>query len=143
MTIQGVTLSHPVRPNQKGTLASIGSEDEIIRESIMAIVETRQGERVMLPDYGIPDFVFDVMDAGFTARMAYFIETQVVNYEPLVEKARGTIGLMYEEDFIPGFTENQQIAAISVQVWRRGQRTPRTLVFPTWQLKDAALREVA
>ena len=136
MSIQGQTLSHPVRPDQRGTLAVINSEDDIIRESIMAIVETRQGERMMLPDYGIPDFVFDVMDAGFTARMAYFIELQILSYEPLVEKAKGTIGFLFEEEFIPGFTENQQIAALSIQVWRRGQSTPRTLVFPTWELRQ-------
>ena len=74
MSIQGSTLRHPIQPDQRGTLGVISSKREIIEDSIRAIIETRQGERVMLPDYGIPDFVFDVMDAGFTARMAYFVD---------------------------------------------------------------------
>ena len=92
MSIQGSTLSHPIRPDSRGTLATVNKKSDIIRESIMAIIETRQGERVMLPDYGIPDFVFDVMDAGFTARLAYFVEQQILKYEPLVASARVMIG---------------------------------------------------
>jgi phage baseplate assembly protein W len=145
MSIHGSTLLHPVQPNQRGTLATTRSTDRkgkseqqlLIEQSIMAIIETRQGERVMLPDYGIPDFVFDVMDAGFTARVAYFVSLQIVNYEPLVDKVRVTIGSLTEEgEFIPGFNESQQRAAFRIVYTERGSNTTRNLVFPTWQLLE-------
>lgn len=135
MSIQGQTLSHPIRPAQRGTLASIASKREIIEESIRAIVETRQGERVMLPDYGIPDFVFSVVDAGFGARMAYFIEQQVRAYEPLVDQVSGRIGFLVNDEFVPGFIEDHQMAAVSIEYTERGSNTPQNLVYPTWQLR--------
>lgn len=103
----------------------------------MSILETRQGERVMLPDYGIPDFVFDVQDVGFTARLAYYVEQQIINYEPLVEEVRASIGYIVDDagNFVSGFTEEEQVAAISVQYKERGSNTPRNLVYPTWQLR--------
>ena len=137
MKIEGVTLSHPVQPDVRGTLAVVSKRGEIIEQSIMAILETRQGERVMLPDYGIPDFVFDVVDAGFTARIAYFIEQQIRKYEPLVDSVKARVGFLMDEDFIPGFTEDQQLAAVAVEYIERGQNTPRNLVFPTWQFRGA------
>lgn len=91
----------------------------------------------MLPDYGIPDFVFEVMDAGFTARVAYFVEQQINKYEPLVDSVQAMIGFLNADDrFIPGFTENQQIAAFAIEYTERGQNTPQNLVFPTWQLRE-------
>jgi phage baseplate assembly protein W len=135
MSIQGSTLSHPVRADHRGTLATINRRNEIIRESIIAIIETRQGERVMLPDYGIPDFVFDVMDAGFTARMAYFVEQQIQKYEPLVDQVRAIVGYLGDDRFIRGYVENQQIAAFQIEYVERGTNTPDNLVFPTWQLR--------
>jgi phage baseplate assembly protein W len=136
MSIQGQTLSHPIQPDLRGTLAVLQRRTAIIEQSIRAIVETRQGERVMLPDYGIPDFVFDVMDAGFTARVAYFVEQQLLAYEPLIESCRATIGFVTDDQtFIPGFIENQQVAAFAIEYTERGSSTPRTLVFPTWRLR--------
>lgn len=129
-------LSFPFAADVRGTLATVADKSQIIEQSIRSIVETRQGERVMLPDYGVPDWVFDVTDAGFTARVAYFVELQVRNYEPLVDDVRATVGFVNDDgSFLPGFVEEQQRAAISVEYKERGSNTPRNLVFPTWQLR--------
>lgn len=136
MSIQGSTLSFPFRPDVRGTLATINSKSEIIRESIESILMTRQFERVMLCDYGIPDFIFDVIDAGFTARLAYFVEQQIRRYEPLVDQVKARIGFIDDERFTPGFTEDAQIAAVQVEYVERGSNTPQNLVFPTWQLRE-------
>ena len=88
MSLQGSCLSHPFRPDVRGTLATISSREAIVAESIKSIIETRQGERVMVPDYGIPDFVFSVVDFGFAARVAYFVERAIRNYEPLVDQVK-------------------------------------------------------
>ena len=135
-SIQGQLLSHPIQPDRRGTFGSISSKSAIIEQSIRAILETRQGERVMLPDYGMPDFVFSVMDAGFTGRLSYFAELQIRNYEPLVDQVKARAGFLMNDEFVPGFTEDQQIAAIEVTYTERGSNTPRNLVFPTWRLRQ-------
>lgn len=149
MTIQGSWLKHPTQPDQRGMLAVTSNRSEIIAQSISAIIETRQGERVMMPDYGIPDFVFSVMDAGFTARLGYFIVRQVQRYEPLVDKIRvkpGSIkeGVVYNPQlfstgggaFIPGLVEDLGIAAVQIEFTERGSNTPHNLVYPTWRLRQ-------
>jgi phage baseplate assembly protein W len=137
MTIHGSWLAHPFQADQRGTLAVTSSRAEMIAQSIQSIVETRQGERVMVPDYGIPDFVFDVIDAGFTARLGYFITQQVKRYEPLVDKVRVKQGTLNAGDnFVVGFIEDQQRAAVEIQFTERGSNTPHNLVFPTWQLRQ-------
>jgi phage baseplate assembly protein W len=108
---------------------------KMVAQSIASIVETRQGERVMVPDYGIPDFVFDVMDAGFGARVAYFLERQIRRYEPLVDRVSIRAGVLKDDKFVPGFTADQQLAAIEIQFTVRGSNTARNLVYPTWELR--------
>jgi len=133
-TIQGSWLSWPIQGDRTGSLAVTGDINRIVAESIRAILETRQGERVMLPDYGIPDFVFDVIDAGFAGRIAFFVQQQLINYEPLVENVTARAGLLVGDQFVTGFTTNTQIAAVSVTYTIRGQSGPNNLVFPLWEL---------
>lgn len=130
----GSCLSHPIRPDVHGTLASISTPDAIVAESIKAIIETRQGERWMVPDYGIPDFVFNVADFAFGPRLAYFVERQVLNYEPLVAKVKVTAGELTDEGFVEGLAQGR--VALSLLYWLRGSNTPRNLVFPVWQLAN-------
>jgi hypothetical protein len=42
---------------------------------------------------------------------------------------------MSDDLFIPGFIEDQQVAAFSIQYIERGQNSSQNLVFPTWQLR--------
>ncbi len=60
MNLHGSVLSFPLRADRRGTLTTTNDRQRIVEESILSILETRQGERSMLPDYGIPDFVFSV-----------------------------------------------------------------------------------
>jgi len=143
MTIHGSCLSHPIRADQRGTLAVVPDRSKIIEESIISIIETRQGERVMLPDYGIPDFVFSVMDAGFAARVAYFIEQQVLNYEPLVENVKVSVnqatGVKYEDPqykFMSASIAEQHRAEIHIRYRERGSNSVFNLVYPLWQLRS-------
>src|SRR5216684_4283215 len=102
MSLQGSCLSHPFRADVRGMLATIATREAIVAESIKSIIETRQGERVMVPDYGIPDFVFSVADFSFAARMGYFVGKQILNYDPLVEEVKITAGELTDEGFIAG-----------------------------------------
>lgn len=124
MNFHGSCLQLPFRPDARGTLAVTAERDKIVEQSVRSIVSTRQGERVMVYDYGIPDFVFDVIDAGFAARLAYFIEQQVQRYEPLVERIKVRVE-----------GADAQRANVSINFTVRGSNVPRNLVFPVWELK--------
>jgi phage baseplate assembly protein W len=120
MSFHGSALSYPFRADQRGTLATVSNRRDIVRESITAIVRTRQGERVMLPDYGLPDFVFAVIDEGFAVRVSYHIEQQIKKYEPLAERVTVTVSSVGDE----------QRAAIEIQYTERGTNVPQNLVIP-------------
>lgn len=142
MNIEGSWLKHPFQPDRRGTLATLSGRARMIEQSIASILQTRQGERVMLPDYGLPDFVFEVVDAGFAARLAYFIERQVKRYEPLVVNVRARVGELDGGAFSPGLIEDQQRAVISVEFTERGSNIPRNLIFPVWELLPTATQTV-
>jgi phage baseplate assembly protein W len=130
----GSALDYPIRADRRGTLATTADIGRIVEQSIIAIIETRQGERVMLPDYGVPDLVFSVMDSGFVARLAYFVERQILRYEPLVATVSVDFGQFEEGSFSSGAMEEQQKAAIHLLYTISGDSTPRNLVYPVWQL---------
>ena len=89
----------------------------------------------MLPDYGIPDYVFSVADAGFVPRVAYFLRQQILKYEPLVESVRVLPGTLDGDAFTPGFSLDHGRVAIQVEFTVRGSNVPRNLTFPGWQLR--------
>jgi phage baseplate assembly protein W len=134
MSIQGSCLSHPFRPDVRGTTATIATRDAIVAESIKSIIETRQGERVMVPDYGIPDFVFSVADFAFAARLGYFVQLQIKNYEPLVDKVSIKPGELTDAGFVAGLSQGR--VALSITYTVRGSNVPRNLVYPVWQLQN-------
>ena len=135
-TLHGSCLSFPIRPDRRGTLATTANRQQIIEESIRSIIETRQGERVMVPDYGLPDFIFEVMDAGFAARVAYFVERQIKRYEPLVDRVKVRAGAVEGDRFADAVAADAQRAAIRVEYTERGSNVPRSLVYPIWRLRS-------
>lgn len=121
--LHGSAISFPFRPDVRGTMATVGDRSKIIEQAIADLIETRQGERVMLPEYGLPDYVFSVQDVGFAARVAYHLENQILNYIPLIrsveiEEAADDLGRAV---FNIRYTEVSEINA------------PKNLVFPVWQ----------
>jgi len=135
MSIQGSCLSHPFRADVRGTVATIAAREAIAAESIRSIIETWQGERVMVPDYGLPrDLVFSVVDFGLGARLAYSVERQIKNYEPLVDQVKIQAGEMTDSGFVAGLAQGR--VALSVTYTVRGSNVPRNLVYPVWQLTN-------
>lgn len=95
-----------------------------------------------MPDYGIPDFVFSVMDAGFGARIAYFVEQQIQKYEPLVGSVKVTAASSTKTidepslyRFMPDSSFEENRVVLNVTYTERGSNTVRNLVFPMWELK--------
>lgn len=136
MNISGLTISFPFRAGQRGTLVTVGNDDDIIVQSIFDVLETRQGERVMLPTYGLPDGLFDVLDATFAARLAFFIEAQIRSYVAAIESVTADAGNFYQERFVPNAMPSAHTAAIRVCWTKRGVGIPQELIYPTWRLLD-------
>lgn len=137
MKTHGSCLSFPVRADNRGTLKTVSDRDAIIEQSIRSIIETRQGERVMMPDYGIPDYAFNVMDVGLVGRLAIFLEQQIARYEPLVEVIKVRAGTERDGQFTLSLVDAHR-AAVLIEYRARGSNTPRNLIYPVWQLSAQA-----
>lgn len=123
MNLSGSTISFPFRPDVRGSIAVTSERSEIIVQAVQDILETRQGERVMLPDYGLPDFIFAVQNFGFAARIAYFLEEQILKYCPLVASVSAKAQ-----------TDSEGRAVVNLTYTETGEfASPRNLVFPVWQ----------
>jgi phage baseplate assembly protein W len=130
----GSTLQFPVSPDQRGTFGVIATDEGIVTQAIIDLIETRQGERKMLPNYGIPDLIFDVLDSSFAARLAFFVEQQIRNYVRAVEEVEADAGALVELNFIPSVLPSPHKAAIRVKYTMRGTAVPQELIYPTWRL---------
>jgi phage baseplate assembly protein W len=106
-----------------GNLATTSDKTTIIRQAIEDILETRKFSRVMLPDYGISDFIFSVVDAGFAARIAFELKDQIEKYCPLVESvsSRADVDDAGRAIVFVTYTE------------RNGFEAPKNLFFPVWK----------
>jgi phage baseplate assembly protein W len=60
--------------------------EENIKESILLILSTAKGERVMRPDFGcgIHDYVFEVVNTTTTALMKSSIKDALLKFEPRI-----------------------------------------------------------
>lgn len=136
MSIHGSVLSLPLRADARGTFHTVSAREEVVRQSVRSILSTRQGERLMLPDYGIPDFAFAVRGVGFAAAVSHFLREQILKYEPLVQTVSVRDGsLAGGERFSPGLAGDEHAAAVEVVVTLRGSNTPLNLVFPLWEYR--------
>ncbi|MCG7851654.1 MAG: GPW/gp25 family protein [Methanosarcinaceae archaeon] len=81
----GVGVSFPLRV-ENGKIAWSGYEKSI-RESIMIILGTAMGERVMRPDFGcgIHDLAFSVNDVSTAALAIFYVEEALKKWEPRIE----------------------------------------------------------
>lgn len=128
LNLIGSTLSFPIRTDSTGSLVCVGTRNELIAEAIRDVIETRQGERVMLPDYGLPDLVFAVQDATFATRITFLLKEQILRYVPLVRDCKIKVN-----------TLDSGRAEIMVTYWEVGNVTaPYNLVFPVWRYQEAA-----
>lgn len=132
--ILGKTISFPVRPDVRGAMAVTSSDDEVLVQAIIDLIETRQGERVMLPTYGLPDLIFDALDAGFASRLAFYIEEQVRNYFPAIDRVSAEAGNLNDSQFTPNGLPATHTAAVRVRWTKRGEAVPQELIYPTWRL---------
>jgi uncharacterized protein len=128
MNLTGSAISFPFRVDQRGGVVTTEDRSTIVAEAIADVIETRRGERVMMPDYGIDDFVFAVQDATFAVRLADQLETQITRYVPLVRSVK-----------VVATTDENGRAVADIRYVELGSiNAPKNLVYPIWRLQDVA-----
>jgi phage baseplate assembly protein W len=84
--ILGKGWKFPVEIDTRGGIA-LSQYEEKIRESIIIILGTAKGERVMLPDFGcgIHDLVFSVVNTSTLTLIESTVKEALVLWEPRIE----------------------------------------------------------
>src|SRR6478735_1312502 len=86
----GVGWAFPPRIDSATGLPARVSYEEDIRQSILIILTTAKGERVMRPDFGcgIHDLVFAAVSTQLIARLRREVEDALRTYEARIEVLR-------------------------------------------------------
>jgi len=79
----------PAFSNRTAVVEMISNEDDI-KSSLEILLTTRQGERVMRPDYGcnLDELVFEPLTTTFKTYIKDLIATAILYYEPRIEVDR-------------------------------------------------------
>jgi uncharacterized protein len=82
----GTGWKFPLQVTPRGAIAT-ASEEQRIEESILLILSTAPGERLMLPDFGcgIHDLVFAPNDSGTVTRVIDLVRRSLTKYEPRID----------------------------------------------------------
>ncbi|EPR11623.1 GPW/gp25 family protein [Ruminiclostridium papyrosolvens] len=81
----GKGLKYPVSAKKSKLRTSVGEES--IKESIMLILGTSRGERVMRPDFGcrLNDMLFSSNELGTATLIQTYVDEALLNWEPRIE----------------------------------------------------------
>ena len=76
----------PITIDEKGGMTPSNSEEKI-KESILIILKTAKGERVMRPDFGcdIHDYTFSVINSSTLTMIKSAIEEALILWEPRID----------------------------------------------------------
>lgn len=105
-----------------GKIASSDGE-ESIRESIMIILGTAKGERVMRPDFGcgIDELVFASNNTATETLVAYYVNEALLKWEPRIEVTNVTS--------MPDKKEENRLN-INIEYIIKTTNTRKNLVYP-------------
>ncbi len=129
----GKGLSFPLEiQRQQGHFQTVEGEERI-RQAIGIILGTRQGERVMRPDFGcgIYDCLFEIPDYEVCCRMKKAVVDAIVRWEPRI---RGLEAEVTPDEKEPG------LVWIEIRYQVRATNNPYNLVYPFYM--EEGFREV-
>jgi phage baseplate assembly protein W len=83
----GVGAGFPPAVNAKTGAFVLAQYEESVRQSILIILGTAKGERVMRPDFGcgIHDLVFENLSAGTLSRVQQLVNEALLRLEPRID----------------------------------------------------------
>ena len=105
-----------------GAIATSGGE-ELIRESVILILGTSKGERVMRPDFGcgINDLVFAPNNTSTATLIAFYVKEALLKWEPRIE--------VNEVQSYPDRNEPEKLN-INITYTVKTTNTKKNLVYP-------------
>lgn len=82
-------------------IVKTATDEEVIRQSIFTILETRKGERVMNPTFGTNLFniLFEPMDDITASDISHEIRTALIHYEPRIRVNSVIVVPNYDEGY--------------------------------------------
>src|SRR5438552_1217193 len=82
----GRGLRFPIEADATGALRLAEAEDKV-RDSVLLILATVQGERQMRPDFGsrLQEQVFGLLRASTFSRIAFHVQEALIQWEPRIE----------------------------------------------------------
>lgn len=88
----GIGWSFPVQVDANGSATLIEFEEDI-RQAVLLILETAQGERVMRPDFGagLHRLVFEPLNTTTIALVRHTVEQSLVLWEPRIDSVQVTV----------------------------------------------------
>ena len=121
-TFLGNGLSFPLRTDARGQIVLVtGSED--IDQSIMIILRTRPGERVMRPTFGCQanELLFEPRSAATVSLLQNYVLEALRMWEPRIE----VINVNVAED-----SENDGILLTEIEYQIKATHDTRSIVYP-------------
>lgn len=103
----GQGLKYPLSVKKAKLLSSVGEES--IKESIMIILGTAKGERVMRPDFGsrLNEMLFASNDKGSATLIESYVDEALLNWEPRIEVLNVIATVSQDSPIIDIFIEYQ------------------------------------
>lgn len=85
-TFLGKGVSFPIGVDSRGDLVQAEYEDSV-RQSILIILGTTKGERVMRPDFGcgIYDLVFEIQSDSTAGKISQAVQEALLKFEPRID----------------------------------------------------------
>jgi len=87
MSFLGTGWAFPLRFEAQGKAAVMASDEEDIEQSLVILLGTHPGERVMQPSYGcgLRRLVFESIDASRVTEIQDLVSRAVLHFEPRIE----------------------------------------------------------
>lgn len=122
----GIGWSFPPEFNQAEGKLAMTTDVEDINNSLMILLSTRPGERVMLPNYGcdLQEMLFKPLDLTLITQMKGIIERAILYHEPRINIL--SIEIDAQEEL-----EGEVLIQINYEV--RNTNTRSNMVFPFYK----------
>ncbi|MFK7785442.1 MAG: GPW/gp25 family protein [Crocinitomicaceae bacterium] len=122
----GTGWSFPPKFDKNTKSVATVSEEDDIRESLMILLSTRPGERVMNPLYGcnMDDLLFESLNLTLKTYVADLVETAILYFEPRIDLQKVSIN---ENNDLEG----ELLVELDYVV--RSTNTRRNLVYPFYR----------
>lgn len=122
----GTGWSFPPRFEKQTKKVTMVSEEDDIRESLIILLSTRPGERVMNPLYGcnLDDLIFAPLNLTLKTYVANLIETAILYFEPRIDLEK--VQISENNDL-----EGELLLELDYKI--RSTNTRRNLVYPFYR----------